>query len=211
MDMHADQDALLFQLKMHGASHANDIAARLTISPQAVRERLNRLHADGLVDYHDETGGVGRPKRLWRLTEAAWARFPDTHADLSVSLIEAIRQTLGEVALDTLIAHREAETERRYRAELEACETLADKVATLARLRDVEGYMAEWRPAPDGDGFMLIENHCPICIAARACQGFCRAELEVFQGALGPDCTVERTEHLLAGARRCAYLIKPRG
>jgi len=61
--------------------------------------------------------------------------------------------------------------------------------------------------APRGDGFLLIENHCPICAAAAACQGFCRAELEVFRDTLGADVIVERTDHILAGARRCAYRI----
>jgi predicted ArsR family transcriptional regulator len=78
-------------------------------------------------------------------------------------------------------------------------------VARLAKIRAREGYMAEWRR--DGDGFLLVENHCPICAAATACQGFCRSELEIFRDALGGDAEVERVEHLLAGARRCAYRI----
>ncbi|HEX4510280.1 MAG TPA: MarR family transcriptional regulator, partial [Burkholderiaceae bacterium] len=45
--------------------------------------------------------------------------------------------------------------------------------------------------------------------AATTCQGFCRSELAVFQRCLGPDCVVERTEHVLAGGRRCAYRILP--
>lgn len=202
-------DKLLFQLKMRGGLTAGDLAGSLGVSAQAVRERLARLAEEGLVEHRDEARGIGRPKRVWHLSREAWKRFPDTHADLSVSLIEAIRGSLGEDALDRLIGHRERETELRYAEALSACETLDRKVAALAGLRDREGYMAEWRPAEDGDGFLLIENHCPICVAARACQGFCRAEMEVFARVLGPDCTVERTEHLLAGARRCAYRIRP--
>jgi predicted ArsR family transcriptional regulator len=33
-------------------------------------------------------------------------------------------------------------------------------------------------------------------------------ELDVFQRVLGPDCSVGRVEHMLAGARRCVYIIK---
>jgi predicted ArsR family transcriptional regulator len=55
---------------------------------------------------------------------------------------------------------------------------------------------------------LLIEDHCPICAAATQCQGFCRSELALFQRCLGPGATVERTEHLLAGARRCAYRVR---
>jgi predicted ArsR family transcriptional regulator len=37
--------------------------------------------------------------------------------------------------------------------------------------------------------------------------GLCRSELAIFRAVLGADVTVERTDHILAGARRCAYRI----
>ena len=69
--------------------------------------------------------------------------------------------------------------------------------------------MAEWQ-TDDDDGYLLIENHCPICAAAALCQGFCRSELAIFQTVLGAQASIERIDHLLAGARRCAYRITPR-
>ena len=67
--------------------------------------------------------------------------------------------------------------------------------------------MAEWREQEDGS-LLLLENHCPICAAATACQGFCRAELEVFRAVLGPDALVTRQEHIVSGGRRCSYAIR---
>jgi predicted ArsR family transcriptional regulator len=122
-------------------------------------------------------------------------------------LIDAVRSTLGDAALERLIRVRETETLQTYRKALRGITMLADKLARLAEIRSREGYMAEWRP--DGAGFLLLENHCPICAAATVCQGFCRAELDVFRAALGPAVTIERTDHILAGARRCAYRIIP--
>ena len=83
-------------------------------------------------------------------------------------------------------------------------------MARLADLRTAEGYMASWSAEPDGS-FLLIESHCPICAAAETCQGFCRSELAVFRGLLGPDVRVERVEYLLTDGRRCAYRIEPLG
>lgn len=204
------RDRILFLLKTGGATTAARLAGRLGISAQAAREQLGALHGEGLVTYADEAGGRGRPKRLWSLAEKAQSRFPDTHAELTVELIGAIRSELGARALDKLIVRRERETFERYAQALAACRRLDLKVRKLAELRSAEGYMAEVQPTPDRKGLLLIENHCPICAAARACQGFCRAELEVFRDALGPGATVEREEHLLTGARRCAYRITRR-
>ena len=63
---------------------------------------------------------------------------------------------------------------------------------------------------PEGHGqYLFIENHCPICAAAATCQGLCREELSLFRAVLGDKARVERTDHILAGARRCAYRITP--
>lgn len=93
-----------------------------------------------------------------------------------------------------------------YREQLGAIEPdLQLQIERLAQLRSDEGYMAEVRLLPDG--FMLIENHCPICTAATSCQQFCKTELDVFQRLFEDKAVVTRTDHLLAGARRCAYKI----
>src|SRR5205085_10657071 len=133
------------------------------------------------------------------------ARFPDAHAELTAQLIGAIRTQLGESVLDRLIASRAAESKAAYAAELEGAADLGERVARLAAARTREGYMAESRA--EGEGYLLVENHCPICVAATACQGFCRAELATFREVLGPDASVERVQHIVDGDRRCVYRI----
>jgi predicted ArsR family transcriptional regulator len=44
---------------------------------------------------------------MWRLSAQGHARFPDTHGDLTVSLIEGIRSVFGEAGLDRLIEARQ--------------------------------------------------------------------------------------------------------
>ncbi len=107
-----------------------------------------------------------------------------------------------------MISAREGAIEAHYKMEVAGLDSLSARVDALARARDQEGYMADTEVRDDGS-VLLVENHCPICAAASACQNFCRSELEIFQRVMGDDCTVERSEHLLAGARRCVYIIKP--
>ncbi len=104
---------------------------------------------------------------------------------------------------------REDDMLKAYRQELSDAADMKERVARLAAIRSREGYMAEWR-AEDNGSLLLLENHCPICAAAATCQGFCRSELDVFQDVLGPSVPIERVEHILAGARRCAYRIQPK-
>lgn len=199
-------DRILFRLKTRGPQTIAALGEAFGVTSEAVRQLLVKAEADGLVGYEDRREGRGRPKRLWRLTESGHARFPDRHADLTVGLLGAVRAEFGEAGLDRLIARREAEQLAAYQAATAKAATLEAKVRLLAELRDREGYMAEWRREEDGS-LTLIENHCPICAAAATCQKLCRSELSIFQAVLGRDAVVERTDHVLAGARRCAYRV----
>ncbi|MGA0603764.1 helix-turn-helix transcriptional regulator [Caulobacter sp. KR2-114] len=196
-------------LKLDGPQTTEALAQRLGVSRQAVRQQADRLKAQGLIAHVAEKGRVGRPRFVWTLAPAGQAVFPDGHAEALVGLIASVRATLGEAALDTLIADRERQSLAGYRAALAGAEGLADRVERLARQRTAEGYMAQVLTADDG-ALVLAENHCAICAAASACQGFCRSELAMFRELLGDVADVERTEHILAGARRCAYRIAPR-
>ncbi len=199
-------ERILTLLKTRGPQKAADLGKALGITGEAARQQLMKLAADGLVEASSEVRGVGRPTQVWRLTAAGNARFPDAHAELTVQLIDTIRSELGEGALTRLIAAREERTRTNYGAELEGITELGERVARLAEIRSREGYMAEWRAG--GAEFLLIENHCPICAAATICQGLCQTELELFGAVLGQGVQVSRVDHIVAGARRCAYRIR---
>ena len=198
----------LFLLKTRGPQTAQQLAALLNLTSMGARKQLEAWQEKGLVTYEDVADKPGRPSRRWLLTEAGHARFPDRHADLTLQLITQVRSLFGEQGMDKLITAREQASEAFYRESVDDNAALPERVNALALARDVEGYMAEVEKQDDGT-LLLVENHCPICAAARECQQFCRSELDVFRRVLGPDCSVERAEHILSGARRCAYVIKP--
>ncbi|MGO6708919.1 helix-turn-helix transcriptional regulator [Rhizobium johnstonii] len=199
---------ILILIKTDGPQLAVAIGDALGISGEAARQQLSKMAEEGLVEPVTlAAAGRGRPRQLWHLTTSGNRQFPDGHAELTANLLGTLVEQLGPAALDTVISAREAETLKRYREELSQAHDLAARVEALAGIRTREGYMADCWEEADG-AFMLVENHCPICAAATACAGFCRSELETFRAVLGAE--VERSEHILAGARRCAYRVTPR-
>ncbi|BDC80912.1 helix-turn-helix transcriptional regulator [Aeromonas hydrophila] len=204
--MNASTDKILFLLKSHGPQSAAELGEQLQMTSMGARQHLMTLEADGWVSFKDEARGRGRPVRLWHLTEQAWQRFPDSHSELTLQLIDNIQQLFGEVGMERLIAQREQQQLARYQAELTQ-PALADRLAALTAQRTREGYMADFRQEEDGS-WLLWESHCPICAAARACRGFCRSELEMFRRLLAPA-GVEREQYLLEGDHRCLYRIRP--
>src|SRR6202040_1326739 len=151
---------------LRGPLATSALARGLGITVVGIRQHLAKLRAEGLVAFEDQAGEIGRPRRFWRLTAKGHGRFPDTHGDLTVNLIGGIRSVFGEAGLDRLIEARQKSAVAAYRRALGPCSGLEDRIRTVARLRTEEGYMAEFEAEPDGS-FLLIENHCPICAAAK--------------------------------------------
>src|SRR4029453_523605 len=110
--------------------------------------------------------------------------------------------------LDRVLASRCARLRTDYGQRIRPADSLEKKLKELARVRTAEGDMGEVRPE-EGGGYLLVENHGPICAAANACQGFCSTELDLFRSVLGPGVRVERVEHIVSGDRRCAYRVTP--
>ena len=201
-------EQMLFLLKTRGPQTAQRLAELLELGSMGARRQLEAALEKGLVQFEDVADKVGRPARRWQLTSAGHARFPDRHADLTLQLIEQARAVFGDAGLEQLISARETASEAQYRSAVDPALALPERAAALARARDAEGYMADTVQQEDGS-VLLVENHCPICAAAQSCQDFCRSELAIFRRVMGEGCSVERSEHLLAGARRCVYVIKP--
>jgi predicted ArsR family transcriptional regulator len=122
-------------------------------------------------------------------------------------LIESVRLVFGEPGLDKLIVHREKQSFNLYSLHINKCKGLYAKLNVLAELRSEEGYMASI--VKEDNYYWLLENHCSICAAAKNCLNFCRSELNLFQSLLKEEATIIREEHIMQGARRCAYRIIP--
>ena len=198
-------DRLLRLLKTRGPQQAADAGQVLEMTSEAARQQFVKLANAGLVVAYSQTRGVGRPVQLWQLTSKGHGRFPDTHADLTVQLLDAVRETFGPAAIDQLITVREQQSLQAYTQALSPAQSLQERVQRLAEVRTREGYMAEYEEVEGG--YLLIENHCPICAAASSCQNFCRSEQQLFEQVL--QAKVTRVEHLLSNSRRCVYQINP--
>ena len=206
--MEKTRRAIVKLLKTEGAMDSAALAARLGLTAMAVRQHLYALAEEKLVTAEERRVPLGRPAKHWQLTREADRLFPDAYAELNVSLLAALGDTFGAAGVERVLESRSARQRKAYAARIRPGAPLREKLQQLARIRSEEGYMAEVKAEGRGR-FLFIENHCPICAAATACQGFCANELELFRAVLGAV-EVERLEHIVAGERRCAYRVTPR-
>src|SRR3954452_17974091 len=81
--------AIVKLLKTEGAMDSAQLAARLRLTPMAVRQHLYALQREQLVTADELPVPMGLPAKHWRLTRESDRLFPDASADLNVALIDA--------------------------------------------------------------------------------------------------------------------------
>lgn len=201
-------ELIMLQLKSLGPQSAKMLADRISITTMGIRQHLQQLEQRELVCYEETRTKVGRPTRYWSLTTKGHSQFPDRHQDLSRVILGAAQQLFGDEGVEKLINVREDSLFQRYATELEKYPEGEERFQALARLRQNDGYMAELEV--EDDAVVLIENHCPIGVAAHNCGNLCNSELSLLHRLLGPNYQIDRVEHIISNSRRCAYRITPR-
>ena len=200
---------ILGLLKMRGDLSSSLLAEALGVSAMAVRQHLRELEGEGDVSSTDVSIGKGRPTKRSTLTQRANRHFVDRHRELVIDLFDELREALGPDDFGAVLVKRGERQVKWYRARIDRSLSLEEQVQTLVEIRDQEGYMAEVQEGPDGS-FLLIENHCPICSAAKSCSKLCSVEFDVFRRSIGEGVLVKRVEHILEGSRRCVYQFSPK-
>jgi len=203
--------AKIFQLlKENGEMSAKQLSEALKMTTMGVRQHLQMLEESHEVSFFDKKAARGRPTRFWKLTEKANHHFEDGHEELTVQLLLSVKEVFGDAGLDKLISKREETTLVYYQEKVLPFKTISERLLALVKLRNQEGYMASFEePTSEQSCYWLFENHCPICAAATTCLNFCRSELQIFSLLFEGMATITREEHIVEGARRCAYKVTP--
>lgn len=195
-------------LRTAGALTVAELGGRLGITHVAVRRHLTALERDGLVDSVQERQPMGRPTRVYHLTEAAEDLFPKKYGALSVEILDFLA-TVDPQLVDQFFARRGADLVSRYGPHVGGASSLAERVARLTEVQTANGYLADWEPGGAGSAgvFVLKEFNCPVHSVSRKYPHACQHELEFFKTVLGTD-QVERAECIARGGTCCRYLIR---
>jgi len=200
--------AILMRLRHDGPSSPEGLAAALDLSRTGVLQQLHALEAAGLVSRQAVRHGVGRPRHVYDVTDAAQDLFPTNYDGLASGLLAAIRVIGGEELVDGVFAERRRLTGDRLRQRLAdrlpSGASLIDRARELAVVQDEQGYLAEALIGADGV-IRLVERNCAIHRVSSEHIAACKAELDLFRDLLGAD--VQRETHIAAGDRCCTYRI----
>jgi predicted ArsR family transcriptional regulator len=196
---------ILWNLKSRGESGLEDLAAVLKISRMAVHKHLVGLEERGFVESNQvRKGKVGRPRAVYRLTSKGNTTFPKSYGAVATCALKFIEKKLGRKAIEQVLRERQSDVFEKYQEKLEQLD-FPERVRSLAKLRDDEGYMAEARKLSKGK-YVLYEYNCPIIQLAQDYWEACTTETELFENLLGAK--VETTHRAAKGDLVCRFVIE---
>ncbi len=194
---------VLIELKRAYRLTAKDLATKLDVSLNAVRNHLKELEAEGLVEYERQNQGVGAPAFAYRLSQVGEALFPRRYEATLTELLDYVVAREGRATAVAVLEARYDALSRRLQQEL-AGATPAQRMAAVTRLLSEEGYMAEGTTFADTG--TLIEHNCAIQAVAQRFPEICAAEARFLAAALGAE--VDRQGHILSGCSACEYRVR---
>ncbi|MGH7754556.1 MAG: helix-turn-helix transcriptional regulator [Gemmatimonadales bacterium] len=195
---------ILLELKRAQPLTARDLAARLAVTPNAIRHHLKELEAERVVRYGREQRGPGAPTFTYRLSEQGEALFPKRYAEALTEVLAQVVEKDGRGAVVQFFDHHYADLARKLKAEVETAPA-ERRMDAVARVLTEAGYMAEWTSDGAGGEFRLAERNCAIRAVAERFPEVCAAEARFLQAVL--DASVERKTHIASGCNACEYAI----
>lgn len=205
--MNSTRDKVLKTLLARPRCTINELADEVGINPISVRHHITSLQADGLVTSEEEHHGVGRPRRVYFLTEEGAEKFPSRYIRLTIRLLEQLKDTMPKAMVGELFTKMAQE--------------LADEYASSSLLRDMdmeqrlnymknllgrEGFNIEWERL--GNEFHIHETSCPYYHVGQDHPEVCSVDQILISSVLSVPAS--KTKCILNGDTFCTYVVSSR-
>src|SRR3954468_9940258 len=133
MQAESSDNALLEVLRRNGAVTISTLVAEMGVTATAVRQRLQRLMGEGLIERQSENIGRGRPNHRYSLTEKGERAAGTNFADMADVLWDEIKSLDDPEIKRGLLKRIAARLADRYRSRVGGG-TLDERMAELANV-----------------------------------------------------------------------------
>ena len=191
---------ILDLLRKNEAMAVTELAEAMEVTSTAVRQRLNRLMAQELIQRSSTRQGRGRPLHHYRITDKGRRKAGSNFADLAMAMWQEISQ-LEDLEIRKMMLRRLAKRlAEMYSGKIRG-DNLQEKMQALSEL------FAERRVPMDVQSQdslpVLTATACPYPDLAERDRSICSVEQMLYSELLGAD--VQLSSCRLDGAECCSF------
>lgn len=180
----------------------NELADEVAINPISVRHHITKLEAEGLVTSEEERHGVGRPRRLYYLTESGLERFPSRYLRLTIRLLEQLKGTMPEPMVSQLFSQMAKDVASEYEMQVRGL-PFEKRLDLVKDLLSSEGFTVEWESK--GDEYHIREISCPYYHVGQTHPEVCSVDQTLISTMLSVP--AEKVKCVLNGDSHCTYVV----
>lgn len=196
------REKVLQSLLAHQKCTINEIADEVEINPISVRHHITKLQADGLVASAEERHGVGRPRRVYYLTETGREHFPTRYLRLTLRLLEQLKESVPPEFVKQLFTEMANDLTVDYLSDLDKL-SIEERLELVKKLLISEGFSVDW--VRSGNTYQIRETNCPYYHVGRDHPEVCSVDQTLISTVL--DVSVEKIQCMLHGDAHCTYVI----
>jgi predicted ArsR family transcriptional regulator len=193
---------ILNSLKRTQGMSVNQLVTKMKMSYMGIKQHCLTLQRDGYLDTWRRPQKMGRPEMVYRLTRRTHDLFPTDSNSVTLELLKSIQEIYGPNGPEKLLYNVFERKGATLKAKAKG-ETVAERAKWLAKVRDGEGYMAQFITEEKEGGPQILECHSPILNLLDRYTIVGRLEQDMFAAVLGTR--VRREETRNSGLYECAF------
>jgi predicted ArsR family transcriptional regulator len=192
---------ILNSLKRTRGMSVNELVGKMKMSYMGIKQHCLTLHRDGYLDTWRRPQKMGRPEMVYRLTPRTHDLFQADSNQFTFELLKSTQEIYGPNVPEKLLYNVFEKKTVALKAKVKG-ETVAERAKWLARVRDGEGYMAQFTTSEQG-GPQILECHSPIMNLLEQYPIIARLEQDMFEALLGTRVRREMLRN--SGLYECAF------
>jgi DeoR family transcriptional regulator, suf operon transcriptional repressor len=196
------RERVMQTLLTHQHCTINEIADAVEINPISVRHHITKLQADGLVSSAEERHGVGRPRRIYFLSENGREHFPSRYLRLTLRILEQLKETVPQPMVNQLFTQIAEDLAAEYSPELAGLSP-EERLDLVKKVLTSEGFTVEWER--QGEFFQIRESNCPYFHVGQNHPEVCSVDQTLISTVLSVP--AEKIQCMLYGDAHCTFVV----
>lgn len=182
-----------------------ELAAQLNITEMAVRRHLQVLETDNLLLCIMKKNMMGRPSKVYQLTEKGEEFFPKQYKQIGLELLQEIHHLDGNIVSQAIVS-RQKRLISRYQPRLKG-KDFKTQVKEMVKIQSELGFMAEENETNSENTGEIKQANCPYLEIAKDFPEICRNEHKFFE-ELFETTNIAKVSSLSKGGNCCQYVIR---
>jgi len=201
------QELLKLLLKNKGGLTVVELAERLNITRNAVRQHVVALENEGLLAHGESRPSGGRPEQLYVLTGPGKELFPRHYSWFAQLVVDSIKQESGAEELRQRLGAMGAGVARQLRGQHPGLEDQQQKVEKLAEIMEQLGYDTSTSAVASGTPVIEADN-CIFHNLAMQDPEICEFDLALLSSFT--DSEIDHQECMAKGGNVCRFKFTPK-